>query len=615
MTGRGCALSLALLLGTMTCSCGAGDVNLDSPRGSLGKADVTGSCKSSQGAALCAGKGDGACYCDNACAGYGDCCSDYQAVCQGGAGGGGASGPVLECQAAGGICSASPAGAAVYRIYREALRDDGMIDKDESLRMAAFLQDEKVGQNAEVKAFLQQVRDSASFGPSAAPLLSDYLGGTPPGYAPLANSVYQVLQGSNPTSIFDDKIRLVGEGKVSGDTNLIGHSRGYAKKADGILRFAHGSKAPAYPKVASAAETEALRSQGPHVALDKAAAIYGLDLGQFGYRYLAEKVHYDPSAPYWAGTCQAWSYTSSDNRLNALVEVEGPKGRRGVWIFGQWISRADLGNWLMAVANSLSIADSNTLDSFVTPENLLRGVTQFVMTGGRGLRADLFNDTEKGHYEVWNQPIYSAEVRVSAVSGAVASAVIAHAKQKSPSYPPFPQDPGVKLVQITAAWGAEVSDSHEGPVQLAQSQWNMYVVTDATGVVFKGHMAHHLAAANIGGLPVTSSSSLPDYYAYPKREIIDAALNAAPSSLLAGAVDGKHFRFFVGTVLGRGIPDTMRAAFEADVFASPSPDVAALKKAYPGVANAYTPAQWTQVFEPTLGPGAGFGAVWGQHQP
>jgi hypothetical protein len=112
---------------------------------------------------------------------------------------------------------------------------------------------------------------------------------------------------------------------------------------------------------------------------------------------------------------------------------------------------------------------------------------------------------------------------------------------------------------------------------------------------------------------VTKSSSLPDYYAYAKREIIDAALNAAPSSLLAGAVDGKHFRFFVGTVLGHGVPNTMRAAFESEFFAGAGPD--SLKKAYPGIANAYAPEQWAQVFEPKLGPGAGFGAVWGKYQP
>jgi hypothetical protein len=608
------AVSLALLALT-SCGTDRGQTQ-DRNRGSLGKADVTGSCSNDQGAALCGGKGTGTCYCDELCSGYGDCCSDYQAVCQGGGGsggGGGPAGPVIECQAAGNICSASPAGAAVYRIYREGLRDNGVLDKDDALRMAAFLQNEASGENAKVKAFLQQVQAGGTFGPGAKELLTDFLQGTPPNYAPLENSVYQLVQGSNPTSIFDDKVRLVGEGKISGDTNLIGHSRGYAKKAEGILRFAHGSKAPAYPKVSSAAETEALRSQGPHIALDKAAAIYGLDLGQFGYRYLAEKVHYDPSAPYWAGTCQAWSYTSADNRLNALVEVEGPQGQRGVWIFGQWISRADLGNWLMAVANSLSIADSNTLDSFVTPENLLKGVTQFVMTGGRGLRADLFNDKEKGKYEVWNQPIYSADVNVAAVSDAVASAVIAHAKQNSPGYPPFPQNPKVKLVQITALWGAEVGDSHEGPVKLAKSQWNAYMITDASGVVFKGYMAHHLAAANIYGLPVTKSSSLPDYYAYAKREIIDDALDAAPSTLLAGAVDGKHFRFFVGTVLAHGVPNTMRSAFENEFFAGADSD--SLKKAYPGIANAYSPEQWTQVFEPKLGSGAGFGALWGLYQP
>jgi hypothetical protein len=43
--------------------------------------DVTGSCASVCGSADPQGSGSGECYCDSACAGNGDCCSDFQSSC------------------------------------------------------------------------------------------------------------------------------------------------------------------------------------------------------------------------------------------------------------------------------------------------------------------------------------------------------------------------------------------------------------------------------------------------------------------------------------------------------------------------------------------------------
>ena len=69
--------------------------------------------------------------------------------------------------------------------------------------------------------------------------------------------------------------------------------------------------------------------------------------------------YYDPGAntPFWAGICQGWTHNALDNRLSLLVDVPGMEGKRGLWIFGQWISRADLGNALMGASYSLGIAD------------------------------------------------------------------------------------------------------------------------------------------------------------------------------------------------------------------------------------------------------------------
>jgi hypothetical protein len=52
----------------------------DADRGSLGKADLVGSCEH-KNKDLCGGKGTGNCWCDEACVDFGDCCSDADDVC------------------------------------------------------------------------------------------------------------------------------------------------------------------------------------------------------------------------------------------------------------------------------------------------------------------------------------------------------------------------------------------------------------------------------------------------------------------------------------------------------------------------------------------------------
>lgn len=575
-------------------------------RGPLGKADAAGTCKAAGSANYCGGKGSGVCYCDDACEGYGDCCSDYKPVCKGTEPPPPNPGEAILCSDAGNVCEASPAGAAVYRVYREAIRDDGKIDEAEANHLAAFLRGTG-GENAAVKAFLMQlVASDTPFVAGGKELIEAFVAGTPPSWIPLENDVYVVTTGSQAVSVMDDTIYLVGDGKLSGSTNSASHSRGYAKKADGILRFPHGSKAPAHPGVDSADETTALRSKSPAVALDEAAVTAGLNLGQFGFDYRAKQRFYSPSAQYWEGLCHAWSYGALDERINALVDVDGPSGKRGIWIYGQWLSRADLGNWMMAVSDQLGVADTELVDPFVTPLDILKGVPQWVMTSGLGLRADMFNDKEQGSSEVWNQPIVAADIEVASVTSTVTSAVLAHASNDTQNHETIPADAAVKLVKMSVAWGAEVNDSHEGAPSIQVSDWNMYFVTAADGKAIVGYMAHHLG---IAGLPVSTSDPLPDYFAYPKNVILDASFENGSNTLLRGALDGGVFRFYVGTVLAYGVPETMRAAFEADFAANVEP--ATLKLRYPGIANAYSPNQWDRVFADKLGDGAGFGAKWG----
>lgn len=50
-------------------------------RGTLGKADLVGTCELPNGNDKCGGHGLGNCWCDDACVDYGDCCSDADEVC------------------------------------------------------------------------------------------------------------------------------------------------------------------------------------------------------------------------------------------------------------------------------------------------------------------------------------------------------------------------------------------------------------------------------------------------------------------------------------------------------------------------------------------------------
>jgi hypothetical protein len=70
-----------LFVGLAACSVEAPDtVGTGEDRGSLGKADVVGSCIH-KGKELCGGKGKGNCWCDDACVDFGDCCPDAPEVC------------------------------------------------------------------------------------------------------------------------------------------------------------------------------------------------------------------------------------------------------------------------------------------------------------------------------------------------------------------------------------------------------------------------------------------------------------------------------------------------------------------------------------------------------
>ena len=511
---------------------------------------------------------------------------------------------------------ARPGELAVLRLLADAGRD-GRVDLAEADALAAFVKDAS-GTNPRVAAFLTAIAEGdGRLDGAAAARLRIAASGERPGDVPLANTVYRLELGASPF-LSDDRLFLVGDGVVGAATGLRSHSRGYAAKRDGVLFTRHGSLAPHHPAVATEDETAALRARGPDVALDAAALVGGLTLSPFTtFSATAHSpAYYDPSSstPDWAGICQGWTHNALDDRLSVLVDPPGAPGARGLWIYGQWVSRADLGNAMMGASYSLGIADSTTIDSFVRPDSLVKALAQHVMRSGVGLRVDIWNDAHNpsGVYnpQIWNQPIVEASIEVASVSPAARDAVLDHARRDPRRWQALPIDAGVKLVTARARWGAETRDDWELEARFRTSTWAMYLIVGPDGLVATGYMAHDLTAAGVTPLPVTVSDGLPDYLAVPRHELTDAAFAGAPHRLLGrDNPEGARFRFVVGGVFALGIPEPTRVAFEAEAFArdvSPTE----LSARFPGIANAYTPAQWARVFESRLGPATAFGAHW-----
>lgn len=73
-------LSLLFFPALAACTTTTEPAATEEDRGSLGKADLVGSCEH-KNKDLCGGKGTGNCWCDDACVDFGDCCSDADDVC------------------------------------------------------------------------------------------------------------------------------------------------------------------------------------------------------------------------------------------------------------------------------------------------------------------------------------------------------------------------------------------------------------------------------------------------------------------------------------------------------------------------------------------------------
>jgi hypothetical protein len=462
------------------------------------------------------------------------------------------------------------------------------------------------GEKTELAAILKRNADKLE--PAAKAMIEKFLA-VDTAITPPANSeVIRAVNGTNSASFEDDTVFLGRDGKVHGDANVPAYTRSYDATKEGPLRFRHGSEVPK-STVVKPEDLAAAQKNTPGQALDAAAKIFGAKVD--GFEKMANsKDFYNADADFWWGKCHAWTWSSLSNEINKLVDVPGPVGERGLWVGGQFLSRADLGNWMMAVSDRISIQDGNQLfDSSISAMDLLKGTQQFLMNNGGGVVADVFNDAKKGHKEVWNQPFVSSDVTTTTLNADQSKAVLELAKKEGVT------GAAVKQVNIVGTYGVEISDDHEGDPGRSSKTWNMYAVVDANGKVLTAYMADDAKLKDAAGLPTKSTDDVPEYFWKPTLAAINDTLAGKPNNTVNWDAHGKEFSFFLQTVLKKGVPATTRTAFEKEFTALPagavSPaKVAELAKKYPGVANAFSPDQWKAAFASRGLDAKAFGAAW-----
>ncbi len=470
-------------------------------------------------------------------------------------------------------------------------RDDDHLAPDEAQRLVDASRDLHAVTDDERKE-LQTIAASSRTTPTARNVIESFLA------QPASNlaAPLRAITGPDVSSFDDDRLLLGPDGSLRGNSGVTPYTRSYDPVHEGPMRVAHGSRPPV-SSLLTVSEYATASTQTPAAALDAMARDRKATLGA-GFVALANsRSSFDPQAPSWWGKCHAWAWSALSAELSARVDVGGPEGQRGLWLSGHWISRADLGNFLMGVADTIALAEGNTLFQVpVTPMDLLQGTAQFLLDGGGGVVADIHNDAAHGgDREVWNQPFVAADVDTKTLSGEGAAAVLALATADGRA------GVQVKHVHLVGRYGNERSNDWEGPWGSESRSWNVYAVTDSTGAVVTAYMADDPRLEGARGLPTRASHELPEYLWKPTLRSVDSALDGSPNRAVDENPLAREYRFFVGTVLTHGVPGSTRAAFEDQVSRLPpgpfqAADIAALLISYRGVSEAYSPEQWERAF-------------------
>ncbi len=470
-------------------------------------------------------------------------------------------------------------------------RDDDRLEVDDANLLITSSRDGgavTADERAELRAFSTSPRTTLAARNVLETFLDTKASNTP---APL-----RAVTGAEPSRFTDDALVLGPDGSTKGTSSVTPYTRAYDAVHTGPLREAHGSPPPR-SSILTDAERAQLETQTPAEALDAAARERGLPLGEGFVALSTSKSAWDPEAPSWWGKCHAWAWSALSTELSARVDVGGPEGERGLWLSGQWLSRADLGNFLMGVSDTIALADDNELfQGPVSATDLLEATAQYLLEGGGGFVADLHNDAvHGGEREVWNQPFVAADVDTKTLTGEGAAAVLKLAHEDGHA------GVAVKHVHLVGRYGNERADDWEGAWNASSRSWNLYAVTDASGRVLTAYMADDARLDDAQGLPTRASHELPEYIWKPTLRAVTSGLAGTKDPAIDTDALATEYRFLVGTVLTHGVPGARRAAFEAEVAALPAGALsteakAALQAKFSGVAEAYTGAQWARAF-------------------
>lgn len=434
------------------------------------------------------------------------------------------------------------------------------------------------------------------------------------------NAVYAVKGAAGDHGTRNHELIIKRDGDVNASTGRRTYSRGWLQANQEPLLKNHGSPVPA-SRLLDEGRRAKLQALGPAERLDRAVKILtGRDkVGMTSFSEMAKNsVFAAKGQPDWSGQCYSWSHCALDSRLSKLVDVKGPKGQRGLWIAGQWLSRADLGNFLTATASAYAQGEGSVMHYNPEAQDLVKAALGYLMKGGKGFRADI-GPALKNPSEVWFQPFTGAKVQVRAIPTEAKQRILSIAAQAQRNPATYLTTPGVqgvdvKLIKIRGRYGDEKGEGHEGPPAMATMQWNAYAVLDAQGKAKRILMANDPQLAQVAGLPTRQSSAVPRDLFVPDHWFVDALLAGKKHPSFQQSLYGPHVSFLIGTVLSRGVPGRTRAAFEAEAALRgsgklPRQTARDLARRYPTVANAYTPEQWQQSFGTRGLPARAFGFV------
>lgn len=493
---------------------------------------------------------------------------------------------------------------------------------DKALARAELEELRRTGRLFEGKKVSREVRDAllgvlgkvTTFEPAVREDLEKLLVSFPT--RPATGGTVRIRRGDEPFGIDDDALRFGKPGSIDGDTGITPFTRGWVQTKIGVLRERHGSQVPKSIALTEEERTAA-QASSPGAALDRAAKALKKEIPSFE-EVAKSKPFYDPNAPDWVGKCHAWVYAGLNQWVNEHVDVAGPPGERGLWIAGEWLSRADLGSWVTGMADRISLNDTDLLwCSHPTPEQLIKAALQFCTTKkGAGLGGDVWNDEQKKDFQKWNQPFVSASLTSSDLTGVPEVKVLAVAAADGVS-----GAERVQLVSLNARYAKEPDfgeNSWEEAPNLVDSRWNFYVVQDAAGRPLKSYLAYDDKLKEVSDLPERTSADMPDYLFKSALSVFDDARKGRPNEIVDRDNLGKHFRFMLENVLSTGVPGELRERFETSVAnprtAPPAPlsreEVRELAKAFPRIANAYSPEQWAKTFAPLGLSAHRFGAAW-----